>query len=911
MQFIICPECNGHGFHGSKKCPACLGRGVYLYFGGYALSFGKFFNPYEKINAIGKSFLRIIFKIASFLFVLWGIISLLKIVTDLFNLPYYPSFLIPFLPLDDLWLIFWLATLVSCYLIYSRERKKEKKIKIWPKSKVVQTKELLNFADIKNLSAKYKIEVFASFSKSSLVLIRRAWSLARKYENSQILPIHILGAALKDSEIKLVLARLGLNYQALQKKIDRSLIVKDDSRIKKMPQITCSLNSKKIILFAYTLAGEKDRLNLSPLEILESLVINDDLAREIFYDLEIDAHQIKNVCLWIDLYNEFRAQQHYFFQRSRFKPKGAINKAYTAIATPNLDAYSQDLTQLARNNYLQFCVNREKEKEDIFRIFSTERQSIILVGQPGVGKSTLVGGIARLMVTEDVPEILEDKRLVSLSLANLIAGASRPGDIEARLQAIINEVSISGNIVLFIKDIHNMIGMKTTQGELDVSEILANILKSKSFLLVATSIPKEYQRLIEGQVLGEVLQKIDIEEPDKNINIQILEAHAAFVESKEQVYFSYRAIEQIVDLSERYVHGRFFPEKAVNLLKEVAVMVKRARGKKNLIQPEDVAELIAKKVKIPLSKVTQKESKALIGLEDRIHQRLIDQNEAVNAVSAALRRARTELRNKKRPIVNLLFLGPTGVGKTELAKTVAEVYFGDENRMIRVDMSEYQDSSSSVGRLLGIASQNRGGYLTEAVRHNPYSILLLDEIEKADPDILNLFLQVMEDGRLTDALGRTIDFTNIILIGTSNAGADFIQEGLRKNMSIEDIKEILLREKLKAHFRPEFLNRFDGLIVFKPLGRAEIQKIAKLLLNKLSKQLEIKGITFRATEEAINELAEAGFDPAFGARPLRRTIQDRVNNLLADFLLTGKVGRRDVVILEKGGNLRVEKANKI
>jgi len=909
MQFIICPECHGHGFQGLKKCPVCSGRGVYLCFGGYALSFKKIFNPQEKIHAIGNSFFRIIFKIVSFLFILWGVVCFLKIITDLFKLP-LPLFLTEFLPLNDLWLIFWSAVLVSCYLTYSHERKKEKKIKIWPKSKIAQPRELLNFTDIKNLPAKYKIEVFASFSKSSSVLIRRAWSLARKHKNSQILPIHILGAALKDSDIKLVLARLGLNYKVLQEKIERSLVAPNESQIKETSQITCGLAVKKIILFAYALAGQKGRLNLSPLEILESLVVNDDLVREIFYDLEIDAHQIKNVCLWIDLYNEFRSHQHYFLQRSRFKPKGAINKAYTAIATPNLDAYSQDLTQLARNNYLQFCVNREKEKEDIFRIFSTERQSIILVGQPGVGKSTLVGGIARLMVTEDVPEILEDKRLVSLSLANLIAGASRPGDIEARLQAIINEVSVSGNIILFIKDIHNMIGMKTTQGELDISEILANVLKAKSFLLIATSIPKEYHRLIEGQALGETLQKIDIEEPDKNINIQILEAHAAFVESKEQVYFSYRAIERIVDLSKRYIHDRFFPEKAVNLLKEVAIMVKRARGKKNIIRPEDVAELIAQKVKIPVTKITQEESKALLGLEDRIHQRLINQNEAVNAVSAALRRARTELRNKKRPIVNLLFLGPTGVGKTELAKTVAEVYFGDEDRMIRIDMSEYQDSSS-IGRLLGIASENRGGYLTEAVRRNPYSLLLLDEIEKANPDILNIFLQVMEDGRLTDALGRTIDFTNIILIGTSNAGTEFIQEGLRKNMSMEDIKEVLLQEKLKPHFRPEFLNRFDGLIVFKTLGKTEIQKIAELLLNKLSKQLEAKGIIFRATEEAIEELAEAGFDPAFGARPLRRAIQDKVNNLLADFLLTGKVSRRDVVILEKGGNLKVEQANRI
>ena len=312
-----------------------------------------------------------------------------------------------------------------------------------------------------------------------------------------------------------------------------------------------------------------------------------------------------------------------------------------------------------------------------------------------------------------------------------------------------------------------------------------------------------------------------------------------------------------------------------------------------------MAALVAEKTNIPVTKLTEKESTKLLNLEEQIHKRLIGQNEAVNMVAAALRRARTELRSQKKPIVNLLFLGPTGVGKTELAKTVTEVYFGKENRMIRLDMSEYQEKGS-INRLIGVPGGEKGGLLTESVRLNPSSLLLLDEIEKAHPDILNVFLQVMDDGRLTDALGRTINFTNLIIICTSNAGTDFIQEEIVKGTSVEIITETLIQEKLKPYFRPEFLNRFDGIVVFKPLGMEEIKQITKLLLKKLIKQLEEKGIILKATDEAITELAKAGFDPAFGARPLRRTIQNQVSDVLAKLLLTKKIGRRDIVILEKG-----------
>ncbi len=914
MEFIICPICKGRGQTQKKICPSCHNREVYAWFGGYVLFLDKIFDRAEIISHILKNIIRILVRIILIFLGLWGVFILVKIVTEI-PLVAAPESLkgvlkrIVFLNFEseNLLLIFWISVLTDCYLLYGFEKSQDEKRKNWPKSSRVDAKIPGTWEQAHHLFRKFKIDVADAFSRESIKVIQKAWRLAHRLKHQQIEPIHLLAGCLQVSETSLVISRLGLKGDVLTKKIAKILNKIPRSRGK---DISYSLETQMVLLRAYGLAGESKSLSLSPLEILQALVDFDGPVKEIFYDLETGFNEIKNVCLWIAVYEELRKNQSRFSRQARFKPKGPINRSYTAIATPHLDACSQDLTQMARGGYLNVCMDREKETEQIFQAVESGQVGVILLGQPGVGKTTIINGLARRMVAEDVPKVLQDKRLVSLDLPILVAGASRPGEIEQRMQIILSEVARSGNIVLFIKDIHNMIGVKTTEGELDVSEILAGILKQKMFFILATSVPGEYRRLIEGQSLDEVLKKVRVEEPEKNVTIQILEAQAAFIEGKENVYFSYGALDKAVDLSTRYLHEQFLPRKAIDLIKDTAVVVKNKRGKKSIIQAEDVAAIVAEKTKIPVNKITEKETEKLLNLEDQIHQRLIDQNEAVGMVSSALRRARTELRSQKKPIVNLLFLGPTGVGKTELAKTVADVYFGDENRMVRLDMSEYQEKSS-INRLIGTPGGEKGGLLTEEVRLNPSSILLLDEIEKAHPDILNVFLQVMDDGRLTDALGRTIDFTNMIIIGTSNAGTDFIQEEINKGTSVETITEVLIRDKLKAYFRPEFLNRFDGVIVFKPLGMDEIKQITRLLLKKLIKQLEEKGISLKITEEAVNELAEAGFDPAFGARPLNRVIQNRVSDVLAKFLLTGKLNRRDVVVLGKGGEIRVEKADEL
>ena len=900
--FFICSSCDGK--EGANVCPVCDGRGIYAWVGGYLLYFEKKFEKIESFVRIFKIILKTAIKI---ILICFGILGILSLLHHFFPIAYLENFSYFSKEKDFPLLFFWLSIITDLFLIYLIERETEEKRKIYPSISREVKFPPQNFDDLKNIPLRYRINVFDALSKEMKKILLESHRFAYKLSDREIEPIHLLAALLSSREVILVINRLAIDWGELKEKIS-SQLGKLEKRTGGDSKISPSLQTKKMLLAAYDLAAEKELLDIGPLEVLEIMVGLKGPVKDLFDDFEIGQNEIKNVSLWVDVYKEIRRESAYFARQARFKPKGAVDRAYTAVATPYLDSFSQDLTRIARAGYLNICVDREKEMEEIFRIFEGGGQSIVLVGFPGVGKTAIINGLARRMVTENVPKFLQDKRLVSLSIAALVAGAAGSGEIEERLQIILNEIYRAGNIALFIKDIHNLIGLKTAEGELDISEILADALKRRIFWLISTSNSKDYHRLIESAPLGEALAKIEIGEPDKNATIQILEANVAGIEGTNQVYFSYQALEKAYELSNRYLYEKYLPSKAINLLEEAAVYVKNKRGKDSILTGEDIAALVSEKTNIPLTKITEAESEKLLNLEERIHQRIIDQEEAVEMVATALRRARAELRNLKRPIVNLLFLGPTGVGKTELAKTVAEVYFGDEKNMLRFDMSEYQNKADTA-RLIGSPDGSFEGLLTSAVLRSPFSLLLLDEIEKAHPDILNLFLQVMDDGRLTDATGRTVDFTNIILIGTSNAGTEFIQEEMEKGTGIEEIQKILVREKLKSYFRPEFLNRFDGIIVFKPLGEEELKQIARLLLNKVAKQLTEKGINLEVTDEAVEELARDGFDPIFGARPLNRLIQERVNNTLAKNLLTGKLTRKDTVILKKGGEIEIK--NKI
>jgi len=747
-------------------------------------------------------------------------------------------------------------------------------------------------------TTKHKVNIARTYNTQAMKAVEEAFMLAEKFEQS-VAPVHVFIGTMTTQQISVMFARLGISFDGLKDPLNRRL-----NKLDKGEPIFAEV-TERVLVQGYLNAMQFNRDNVSPIELFIECFQADEFLQELFYDLGIEQETIENVVAWIRINEELVERYQEFNKSAARKPKGGMNRAMTAVATPMLDQISDDLTRAAAYGKLPMLINRESELEQIFRIIEGGNQSVVLVGPPGVGKSALIHGIAQRMVEEQVPKILEDRRLVQISVPHIVSGAN-PAEAQQRLLMVLNEVARSRNIVLIIEGIEELTGISSGGGlSADLSSVLIDALSRGATFLIASTTPEAYTEAIERSPLGQVLQKVQVDEPGLNEAIQVLEAKVSGIEYKNNVIFSYASLSDAVKLSDRYIHDRYLPEKAVEICSEVALAVSKSKGPNALVTAEDVAAIITEKTKIPVQKVSEDETDKLLQLESRVHERMIGQNEAVDAVAAALRRARAELRAENRPIANFLFLGPTGVGKTELAKTTAEVYFGNEGAMLRFDMSEYQNQSS-LARMIGGAGE--GGLLTEAVRQNPFSLLLLDELEKAHPEILNLFLQVMDDGRLTDGVGRTIDFTNVILIATSNAGTEYIQSAVDQGTELEDVKNHLIEEELKGVYRPEFLNRFDGVIVFKPLTIDEVVQIAYLMIGKVEERLEAKGIHFRADDEAVHELADKGFDPKFGARPLRRVIQDQVDDAVAKVLLEGKVGRRDTIVLKTGGQIEIEKA---
>lgn len=889
IKFQSCDRCGGSGKLQSRQCPTCFGHGQHYLHNNNLLYWEKpisyshiFITEFKKtINIIINGLLVLAF-VTTFLYVGY----LVYFVYD-----FDQRALLNFLQTaSQANLLLWLLILLSMYLYY--------------RLTYISMNEKERLGVLKNKDKFTSHNIADSLNQEASKIIDQAWLYARHKSIFPVSAWHLLYILLDDKDIRLVLARLGIGAQNLKDDIDKNL-----SNVTRNMENDKSLTSflKESFLNAYLHMIKREATTIAEVDLFYGLMVSSQSVKNFFYDMDIDEEKIDNVITWISINKQLSERYKRFRSRAMFKPKSGINRSYTAIATPILDTFSTDLTKMAKAGYLPLSVAREREISEMVATVESDFMGVVLVGPPGVGKNNIIEGLANRMMAEEVSDFFQDKRLVSISVSALISGAVGTGAVEERFLAILNESAMSGNIILFIDNIHQLVGISSqgTEG-VDLSSVLASAIRSGNVTVVSTTNNKEYVEFIEGTELGQTLKKVNIKEPDKNQTIKILESHVGGVEAKNKVHFTYDALDRIYDLSNRYITDSYLPSKAIDLMGQVATTVAKAGRQDPLIRAKDVEALVSHKTGIPLSNVTSQESIKLLNLEEEIHSRIIGQDEAVKLVSSALRRARAELRDQKRPIVNLLFLGPTGVGKTELAKTVAEKYFGDEKNMIRLDMSEYQDPSS-LPRLIGSPQNATPGLLTEAVRHNPFSLLLLDEIEKADKEILNIFLQVMEDGRLTDALGRTVDFTNLILVATSNAGTSFIQDQIKLGKQIDEFKDKLIKEEIRPIFSPEFINRFDGTVVFKPLNQEEIYQIAGLLLKKVGKRLEEKGIFFEVTEAAKRELAEAGFDPVFGARPLRRVIQERVDNALADFLLTGKLGRRDVVVYDVGGEITVKR----
>ena len=586
----------------------------------------------------------------------------------------------------------------------------------------------------------------------------------------------------------------------------------------------------------------------------------------------------------------------FLWQEDFVMPKmGGVNKGLTGRVTPNLDAVSEDFTENARKGYFNKIVGREKEIKEIAQtLSSSSSENVMIIGEPGSGKTSIVKAMAFMIVKGTEFKSLTFKRIVSIEAGSLLAGTKSAGDIAEKIKTVFDEAVGSGDVIIFIDEIHELFAGSSDQGEsYSAFSILQSYLSSEKVQFIGATNVKNYRKYIEPNgAFARLFQLIEISEASKEDTIQILKVVADKLERDYSVTITYPSLLKTVALSEKLIHERVLPDKAIDVLGRAAIFV---RDKNKYLVAEEIASAVSEMTNVPVTSITGDESQKLLKIEDEMKKRVIGQNQAIVQIGNALRRARVGIRNEDKPIASFLFVGTTGVGKTETAKTLADVYFGDKKAMIRIDMSEYQQQDS-IDRLIGAPDGSTKGILTDAVRLRPFSLVLLDEIEKAYSNILLTFLQVLDDGRLTDSSGMLIDFTNTIIIATSNVGTREIQDIFSRNGIFSEMEEVANKE-VRDHFAPEFLNRFSGIIVFKPLDVDSVRKIADLMLNKIRNMANDKNVKVNFRPELIDELVKRGFSPEWGARPLARVIEDSVENYLAKKLLSNEINKGDEVTL--------------
>ena len=589
------------------------------------------------------------------------------------------------------------------------------------------------------------------------------------------------------------------------------------------------------------------------------------------------------------------------------QPKATVKHSETRI----LDQYSRDLTMLAASGSFDPVIGRDEEIRRSVQILSRRsKNNPVLIGEPGVGKTAVAEGIAAYIAGSDAPDSMAGKRLVALDLPALLAGTKYRGDFEERVKAVLKDVKKAGDVILFIDEMHTMIGAGSAEGAIDAANILKPALGRGEVQIIGATTPEEYRRHIEKDAaLERRFQPVKIAEPSRGDSLKMLGAVRQSLEKHHGVKISDAALTAAVDLSARYINDRFLPDKAIDLADEAAAHIRVSGG--GLVTAEDIAGIVSMWTGIPVANLSADETKRLCNMESILHRRVIGQNEAVTAVSRAIRRGRVGLSDPDRPIGSFLFLGPTGVGKTELCRALAEAVFGESDAMIRLDMSEYMEKhavSKLIGSPPGYVGYEDGGQLTERVRRKPWSVVLFDEIEKAHEDVWGILLQIMDDGRLTDSAGRVVSFRNTIIVMTSNVGAKSISDGRPRMGFTPDggdeaqLMRARINEELRRTFKPEFLNRIDETIVFRRLSRAEIRSIAERMLLTVAERFKALGMTLSVPDQVVDFLAERGYDEKYGARPLRRAIRSMIEDKAAELMLTDSLGRGDTVQARIDGN---------
>ncbi|MDQ0215682.1 ATP-dependent Clp protease ATP-binding subunit ClpC [Oikeobacillus pervagus] len=796
--------------------------------------------------------------------------------------------------------------------------------------------------------------MFGRFTERAQKVLALAQEEALRLGHSNIGTEHILLGLVREGEgiAAKALYGLGLGAEKIQTEVE-NLIGKGSGSTQ---TIHYTPRAKKVIELSMDEARKLGHSYVGTEHILLGLIREGEgVAARVLNNLGVSLNKARQQVLQLLGNNEANGHQ---------------SGANVNANTPTLDSLARDLTAIAKEGSLDPVIGRAKEIQRVIEVLSRRtKNNPVLIGEPGVGKTAIAEGLAQQIINNEIPETLRDKRVMTLDMGTVVAGTKYRGEFEDRLKKVMDEIRQAGNIILFIDELHTLIGAGGAEGAIDASNILKPSLARGELQCIGATTLDEYRKYIEKDAaLERRFQPIQVDEPTLDESIQILKGLRDRYEAHHRVSITDDAIDAAVKLSDRYISDRFLPDKAIDLIDEAGSKVrlrsyttppnlkelehkldeikkekdaavqsqefekaaslrdseqklreelevtkkswKEKQGKENTeVTVEDIANVVSSWTGVPVSKLAQTETDKLLNLEKILHSSVIGQEEAVKAVSKAVRRARAGLKDPKRPIGSFIFLGPTGVGKTELARALANAMFGDEDAMIRIDMSEYMEKHSTsrlVGSPPGYVGYEEGGQLTEKIRRKPYSVVLLDEIEKAHPDVFNILLQVLEDGRLTDSKGRTVDFRNTVLIMTSNVGANALKRNKFVGFNIQDGEQQYkdmkgkVMEELKRAFRPEFINRIDEIIVFHSLEKDHLKQIVTLMSNQLTSRLEEQNILLELTEMAKEKIANEGYDPEYGARPLRRAIQKHIEDRLSEELLKGTVlkGQRVIVDVE-------------
>ena len=800
------------------------------------------------------------------------------------------------------------------------------------------------------------------FTNSAEIALEIANEIAAKLGHNYIGTEHLLYGLVEEANgvASKVLANQGVTSAEVLKEIENLIGINEEASITDIDAIGFTPRTKRVIENAFMEARKLNSQYIGTEHLLVGIMREgDSVAVRIMMDLNVNPQKLYNEI--VKTINETDSKEQ---GAKRGSNRGSFN------STPTLNQYGSDLTKRATEGKLDPVIGRSTEIDRVIQILSRRtKNNPCLIGEPGVGKTAIAEGLAEKIVAGDVPETLKNKRVVSVDISSMVAGAKYRGDFEERIKKSLDEVRKAGDVILFIDEIHTIVGAGSAEGAVDAANILKPLLARGEIQVIGATTTNEYRKYIEKDAaLERRFSPVTVEEPSEEDAIKILEGLRDKYEAHHNVKITDDAIKAAVDLSIRYVNDRYLPDKAIDLIDEAASKVKmqsytkpdsirkleeeiekvnkekeeaiatqnfekaaklrdKQRTKKEKLEEEqakwkdgntknvitlnkeNIAEVIARWTGIPAYKITETESDKLRHLEENLHKRVIGQNEAVSAVAKAIRRGRVGLTDPNRPTGSFLFLGPTGVGKTELAKALAEAMFGNEDAMIRIDMSEFMESHSVaklIGSPPGYVGYDEGGQLTEKVRRKPYSVILFDEMEKAHPDVMNMLLQILEDGRLTDSQGRTVNFKNTIIIMTSNVGAKLITDknklGFANDKSAENekqeyenIKKEVLAE-LKKQFRPEFINRIDDIIVFHKLNNEDINKIMEIMLKQVQKRLELQNYKVEIDDSAKELIAKKGVDNNYGARPLRRSIQNMLEDKIAEAILDGiiKPGKKAI-----------------